>query len=90
MITIKYANKMQSATDLAEARAMLLSIAAEAEERVEVTLLLSEGEYALSEPFVLNAKVDSALSRLAVTVKAEEGAHPIVHSFAVSISTLLP
>ena len=82
MITIKYANKMQSATDLAEARAMLLSIAAEAEERVEVTLLLSDGYHTLKEPFSLNAKTDPALKRIKLTVRAEEGAVPTVCSLA--------
>ena len=82
MIKILCENEILSAQTLDEARDALLSLAEASDKRVEATVLLSEGEYALSEPFVLNAKVDSALSRLAVTVKAEEGAHPIVHSFA--------
>ncbi len=80
MIRIAFENETRSVGTLAEARAVLLSLAEGRKERLDVTLLLSEGEYALSEPFVLNAKENPALSHLAVTVKGEEDARPVVHS----------
>ena len=80
MVKLICSDMQAQVEDLAEAQDVLLSIAEASEEKTEVTVLLSDGEHRLSSPFTLDAMENPALGRLSVTLAAEEGASPVVHS----------
>lgn len=70
----------ETAASFAELREKILAAARTAteEEPLSLTAEVEAGEYILKEPFVLSAKETPALKNIRVTLKAAQGARPVI------------
>lgn len=75
---------VKSSSDLAALEENIIRISGEykPEERVELEVVFSGGEYAMTRPLTLDAEAHGELSRMSIAMRAVPGETPVIHSLS--------